>query len=201
MLRLLDTFCCAGGAGMGYHRAGFQVFGVDIQKRDEYPFHCHEGDAIGFIREHGHEFDAIHASPPCQRYTTITRDRDAHPDLVAETREALISTGKPWVIENVTAAPLRRDVVLCGEMFGLRVLRHRKFEFSNPEWFPQPKHLQHKGKVMRGRHYSSGTGASDFYYFGVYGRGGGKGSLADWQGATSWPKPSPPPTPNGSAAG
>jgi hypothetical protein len=183
MLRLLDTFCCAGGAGMGYHRAGFQVFGVDIQKRDEYPFHCHEGDAVEYIKAHGHEFDAIHASPPCQRYSTITTDNESHPDLVAETREALVASGKPWVMENVITAPLRRDVVLCGEMFGLRVIRHRKFESSHPEWFPQPEHVPHKGRAKASGRRSRGTYTTEGYYFSVYGTGTDKGSTEEWQQA------------------
>jgi len=129
-MRLLDLFCGAGGAGMGYHRAGFEVVGVDINPQPNYPFEFHQGDAIDFCKEHGHEFDAIHASPPCQRYSCMSKNNEAHTDLYAPTRELLIATGKPWVIENVIGAPYHGGVVLCGSMFGMVVRRHRNFETS-----------------------------------------------------------------------
>jgi DNA (cytosine-5)-methyltransferase 1 len=131
--RLLDAFCCQGGAGMGYSRAGFDVTGIDIELQQRYPFAFFQGDAVAYIREHGHEYDAIHASPPCQHYAPVTLwrgDQDDHPDLVGPTRQALIATGRPWIIENVPGAPLRPDYILCGSMFGLRVIRHRWFETS-----------------------------------------------------------------------
>nr|WP_156172681.1 DNA cytosine methyltransferase [Microbacterium sp. Ag1] len=139
MPKLLDLFSCAGGAGMGYHRAGFEVVGVDIRPQPNYPFEHHVGDAIEFVREHGHEFDAIHASPPCQAYS-ITRHMHTkdHPDLVEPTRAALIETGRPWIMENVPGAPMLDYVTLCGSMFGLTAVdtdgellalrRHRLFE-------------------------------------------------------------------------
>lgn len=120
---------------MGYARAGFDVTGVDINRQPRYPFEFHQGDALEFVRKHGHEFDAIHASPPCQHYSVASKSHngnaDAHPDLIAPTRNTLSATGKPWVIENVIGAPLHDPVVLCGTMFdGLRVIRHRQFESS-----------------------------------------------------------------------
>src|SRR5690606_19595353 len=136
---LLDLYCCAGGAGMGYHLAGFEVFGVDISDQPNYPFQMHTGDAIEYVKRHGHEFDAIHASPPCQGHSGPTKGTNAarnaaqgrsHPDLIDATRQALDATGKPYVIENVMGAPLRRDLVLCGEMFGLGVLQHRISELG-----------------------------------------------------------------------
>ena len=133
--RLLDTFCKAGGAGMGYHRAGFEVVGVDIEPQKNYPFEFYQADAIEFIREHGHEFDAIHASPPCQRYSSmanIHQNSDTHPDLIAPTRDALEKSGKLYVIENVEGAPLRIDLMLCGTMFGMSLAKHRIFESSAP---------------------------------------------------------------------
>lgn len=141
--RLLDTYCGQGGASEGYSRAGFTVVGVDLHPQPNYPFDFHQGDAIEFIRDHGHEFDAIVASPPCQAFTLAQRiQQRKHPDLIAETRHALMGTGLPWVIENVEGAPLRQDVLLCGAMFsGLRTYRHRVFESSVP--LAQPEHPAH----------------------------------------------------------
>jgi DNA (cytosine-5)-methyltransferase 1 len=128
--RLLDAFCGAGGAGMGYHRAGFDVTGVDIKPQPRYPFAFHQGDALDFIREHGHEFDCIHASPPCQKYSVANNihKRSDHPDLLGPTRDALNATGLPWVIENVPGAPMQNYVVVCGLSLGCNVKRHRWFE-------------------------------------------------------------------------
>ena len=130
--RLLDAFSGAGGAGMGYHQAGFDVVGIDNRPMPHYPFRHIVGDALEYIRKHGHEYDAIHASPPCQHYTKLRSLHPDHvyPDLVAPTRDALMSTGRPWVIENVPGAPLFSPVMLCGMSFGLRVYRHRLFESS-----------------------------------------------------------------------
>jgi DNA (cytosine-5)-methyltransferase 1 len=133
--RLLDLFCGAGGAAMGYHRAGFVVVGVDIKPQLHYPFEFHQGDALEFLALESLAgpagfFDAFHASPPCQRYSQSVKkvNRGNHPDLVAATRDALIATGKPYVIENVPRAPLLNPVQLCGSNFGLKVQRHRLFE-------------------------------------------------------------------------
>ncbi len=138
--RLLDLFCCEGGAGEGYRRAGFEVTGVDIVHRDYKPGNFVQADALAFVREHGHDFDAIHASPPCQRYINggnaarVSKQRE-RPDLVGPVREALDAIGRPYVIENVEGAPLRRDVVLCGSMFpALAVRRHRAFELGGWQW-------------------------------------------------------------------
>ena len=127
--RLLDLFCKAGGGAMGYVRAGFEVIGVDIKPQPHYPFEFHQGDAMTYPLE---GFDAYHASPPCQRYS---RTKSLHPgckypDLLAQTRNLLIATGKPWVIENVVGAPFQHWIMLCGMMFGLRTYRHRRFETS-----------------------------------------------------------------------
>lgn len=150
--RLLDLFCCEGGAAMGYHRAGFDVVGVDLDGKfaRRYPFEFHQADALMYLRAHGREFDAVHASPPCQRYShaTVAGHAHKHPDLVGATREALLEVGVPWVIENVPRAPLIDPVVLCGSMFGLgaidddgevlRLERHRLFESSVPLEAPGP---------------------------------------------------------------
>lgn len=129
--RLLDTFCGAGGCSMGYHRAGFYVVGVDIEPQPHYPFEFIQADALEFIAEHGHEYDVIHASPPCQAYSAmqhIHKNGEAHPDLIGPVRGLLRATGKPYVIENVAGAPLLARFMLCGTMFGLPVIRHRYFE-------------------------------------------------------------------------
>ncbi|GIW60772.1 MAG: hypothetical protein KatS3mg087_1838 [Patescibacteria group bacterium] len=145
--KLLDLFCGAGGAGMGYHLAGFDVTGVDIKPQPSYPFRFVQADAFEFLEEFGHEYDVIHASPPCQAHTPVRNinknlyNRDRYPDLIEQTRSALRETGKIYVIENVVGAPLVNPILLCGEMFGLRVFRHRLFEVNRfilaP---PHPKH-------------------------------------------------------------
>jgi DNA (cytosine-5)-methyltransferase 1 len=138
-MKLLDLFCCAGGAGMGYHRAGFEVVGVDINPQPRYPFEFHQADALEYLAAHGHEFDVIHASPPCQAYSTTRHTHSKkHPELVEATRAILEAIGKPYVIENVVGAPLREPLVLCGTEFDLRTTesdgrdtvlrRHRLFE-------------------------------------------------------------------------
>jgi DNA (cytosine-5)-methyltransferase 1 len=130
--RLLDLFCGAGGAAMGYHRAGFDVTGVDRAPQKRFPFRFIQGDALAYLREHGHEYDAIVASPPCQAYSQATplHHREVLPRLIAPTRDLLMELGKPYVIENVenARAELRDPVMLCGTMFGMPVWRHRYFE-------------------------------------------------------------------------
>ena len=141
--RLLDLFCGAGGAAVGYHRAGFEVVGVDIKPQPHYPFEFHQADALevldlgpalGLMPRLPSQFDAIHASPPCQRFSDLAkRNKNAAdwPDLIAPLRERLVATGLPYVIENVEGAPLINPIVLCGTMFpGLRVIRHRLFEVA-----------------------------------------------------------------------
>lgn len=133
--KLLDLFCGAGGAGMGYHQAGFEVVGVDWKPQPRYPFTFihHDVTKLGTIDLRG--FDAIHASPPCQAHTSMKSMPDARPhlDLVPETRALLMSSGLPYVIENVVGAPLINPVRFCGSMFGLgakgaQLRRHRDFE-------------------------------------------------------------------------
>jgi DNA (cytosine-5)-methyltransferase 1 len=148
--RLLDLFSGAGGSAVGYHRAGFEVVGVDLAPQPRYPFEFHQADALTFPLDgfdaihasppcHDHSslsslsgLDAIHASPPCHDHSSLSSlsGLDGTGDLLARTRVRLASTGLPWVIENVPGAPMRADVLLCGEMFGLRTYRHRRFELS-----------------------------------------------------------------------
>lgn len=158
--RLLDLFSCEGGAAVGYHRAGFDVVGVDLEGRfaKRYPFEFHQGDALEFVKEHAHEFDAIHASPPCQGYSRGNAGRVTKwPRLIPATRDALIATGKPFVIENVKdAGPHMVDPIgLCGCMFGLsttdtdgvtiHLQRLRLFESNAPIGAPRPcDHTAHE---------------------------------------------------------
>lgn len=158
-MRLLDLFCGEGGAAVGYASAGWDVFGVDTApaRLARYPFPRARGDAIAYLLAHGHEYDAIHASPTCTGYSRATAaipDRITRYDrLIAATREALEIVGKPYVIENVAdAAPeLRAPVLLCGRMFGLTATdddgtplvldRHRLFESTAP--LSAPRHDPH----------------------------------------------------------
>ncbi len=127
--RLLDLFCGAGGAAMGYHRAGFEVVGVDIKPQPHYPFEFVRGDALNWVLWGAFgPFDAIHASPPCQRWMGVPRARgDDYPDMISPTRKMLAWSGLPWVIENIPTAPLDGPI-LCGATFGLPIVRHRRFE-------------------------------------------------------------------------
>ena len=122
---------------MGYYRAGFtDITGVDIKPMPRYPFKFVQADALEYLAEHGQEYDVIHASPPCQAYTmmqNIRHNSDAHADLVSSTRELLEKIGKPYIIENVYKSPLRAHFMLCGTMFGLKIIRHRYFECG---WLP-----------------------------------------------------------------
>jgi DNA (cytosine-5)-methyltransferase 1 len=148
--RLLDLFCGAGGAAMGYHRAGFEVVGVDIEPQPNYPFEFIQGNALDWASWNieAAEFDAIHASPPCPRYSLVSGFQGVaadYPDLVGPVRDLLDQAPTPYVIENVPGAPLRRDLVLCGEMFGLRVHRHRWFE-TRGFFVMQSRHAPHRLK-------------------------------------------------------
>lgn len=129
--RLLDLYSGAGGAAKGYQMAGFHVTGVDIRPQPRYAGDAFVlGDALAYCREHGHEFDVIHASPPCQAYSAANNihGRTDHPDLIAVTREVLLTAGVPYIIENVPGAPLRNAITICGLALGLNVKRHRLFE-------------------------------------------------------------------------
>jgi hypothetical protein len=196
--RLLDLFSAGGGAAMGYHRAGFEVIGVDIAHQAHYPFTFHRGDALEVLRDlmlsdilgvpvrlSGadyvlSDFAAIHASPPCQGYTALAAVHgNEWPLLIEPVRELLDETGLPYVIENVQGSPLRRDLTLCGLMFDLKVFRHRYFELGN--WgATAPEHPSHRGHRVAGwRHGVKYDGD----LVAVYGDGGGKGSIAEWQEA------------------
>lgn len=172
--RLLDLFCGAGGAAMGYHRAGFEVVGVDIEPQPRYPFEFHQADAMtvldaledtpvsGFGFPWLNRFDAIHASPPCQGYSRLRhlpwlKDRE-YPLLIEPTRDRLEAIGLPWVIENVEDAPMPYYIVLCGIPLGLpNIERHRKFGSNLLLWtLPHEKHTRvlASGGASLGRRYT-----------------------------------------------
>lgn len=149
--KLLDLFCCQGGASRGYADAGFDVTGVDINPQPHYPFKFRKYDALDFLERHGRKFDAIHASPPCQAFTNAQKlQGNEHPDLITPVRELLSDLGKPFAIENVPGAPLINPVELCGAMFGLRTYRHRLFESNVVLWAPShPEHVAKTTKMGR----------------------------------------------------
>lgn len=161
--KLLDLFCGAGGCTKGYQRAGFWVRGVDHKRQPRY---CGEefiqADALEYLArliESGEieDFDAVHASPPCQAYsTTKSIWGNAYPDLLGSIREGLIFSRSAWVIENVNGAPLRHAIKLCGVQFGLKVYRHRFFESS--EMLLAPAHLPHPEPMPRAGHGISPSG-------------------------------------------
>lgn len=134
-MKLLDLYCGAGGAAMGYSRAGFtKIVGVDIEPQPRYPFEFVHNDAIEYLKAHGHEFDAIHASPPCQKFSLarLIHGVGDHKDWLTPTREAFQEMGfTNWVIENVPGSPMKPHYILCGSQFGTPQLRrHRLFEFG-----------------------------------------------------------------------
>lgn len=164
-MKLLDAFCGQGGASAGYTTAGFEVTGVDIVHQTHYYPGARfvQADALTYLAEHGHEYDAIHASPPCQAYSQCQRiRRNQHPDLVGPTRELLVRIGKPWVIENVLNAPLINPIELCGCMFeGIHTYRERLFETGGGFGLDQPAHRAHVGVTVKmGRPLKPG----DWYY-------------------------------------
>lgn len=174
--RMLDLFCGAGGAAMGYHRAGFEVVGVDISPQPNYPFEFHQDDALKYLEENFARFDALHASPPCQGYSTITPNRSRYPKLISATREALACSGLPFVIENVQGARRHmaaNSVRICGTGLGLPIWRHRIFESNENLEGVACQHARFTEKKYwtsfrpRGEHRLSTVVQ-------VYGNGGGK---------------------------
>jgi hypothetical protein len=203
-MNILDLFCGAGGAGKGYADAGFVIYGVDIEPQPDYPGAFHQGDAISALStliaggsvafthpcgriEHMSmaDFHAIHASPPCQASCTLTKGTNVgneYLNLIPATRALLALFKGVTVIENVQGSDLRRDFTLCGEMFGLGVIRHRYFEVSG--FTPLTlTHKKHRGRVAGWRHGEWFDGP----YFAVYGEGGGKGTVKQWQEAMGIP--------------
>lgn len=162
---------------MGLHNAGFDVAGIDWTGQPAYPFDMQVERVERLSPDYLQEFDLIWASPPCQKWSTANKawqNQDSKPDLIPMTRELLQAAGVPFIIENVPQAPLRRDVLLCGSMFGLRLVRHRVFECSG---FPvrQPEHRDHHWKYVT---VAGTTGGKSSRVEGI-----GYGVLSDWQEA------------------
>lgn len=181
--KLLDLCCKAGGMSMGYHQAGFDVTGVDIEPQPHYPFKFIQADALTLDAEFLREFDLISASPPCQKYTKLAewvrKNGKAYPNLINLIRDMLRESKKSYVIENVEEAPLIDPVILCGSMFNLRVRRHRKFESNFRITQPDCRHeWQDNDKIFdrydHGKWYKSGI-------VGVYGCGGKDKARSNWE--------------------
>lgn len=150
--RLLDLFCGAGGAAVGYHRAGFEVIGIDIRPQPHYPFEFHQGDALTWSLD---GFDAIHASPPCQGFARVTEwrgSRNHWPDLLTPTLDRLRAQSTPWVVENVPEAIRYPDWILCGSAFGLPVRRHRHFLMEPPSFALLPPCRHHELRPFMHKH-------------------------------------------------
>jgi DNA (cytosine-5)-methyltransferase 1 len=173
--RLLDLFCGAGGCSVGYHRAGFDVVGVDIAPQPRYPYEFVQADALEMLSEPailgnaGGNFAVIHASPPCQRWSvaTVMHDRSKYPDLIGPTRDRLATSGLPCIIENVPGAPLRPDYKLCGCMFDLPGLRRERWFETSWQGFQFRHPCHHVGTTItvsghgsQGREYAAGTAAT-----------------------------------------
>lgn len=177
--KLLDLACKAGGASEGYYRAGFDVTGVDIEPQPNYPAHMRfiQADMFEYLPAHAHEYDVIAASPMCEAHSLGTQrwlnsGHRNYTDQIEPLRPLLMATGKPYIIENVERAPLRKDVMLCGTMFGLKLIRHRIFESNLPLMGPGAP-CKHFGSVKHGKDYVT-----------VAGHGGeGSNRFSDWQEA------------------
>ena len=158
-MKILDLFCGAGGAGYGYHLAGFDVIGVDIKEQKRYPFEFCCDDVFHYLNSNDIDsFDAIHASPPCQNYSSSANQWRSsgkkYPDLIDRTRKELIKTGKPYIIENVPRSPLINPIILNGSVFGLLVHRKRLFECNF--YVEQPNIPKTKPPIEMGRTVAEG---------------------------------------------
>jgi hypothetical protein len=192
---VLDLYCGAGGFGKGLADAGFSVEGVDIEPRPNYPFMFYQADALQYLDEiirtgEIKRYALISAGPPCQANNPLTVGTNksrgwgrAHVDLLPATRALLDESGVPYVLEQPNGrAVIRKDLTLCGEMFGLGVIRHRNFELGG--WKTErPEHIKHRGRVRGHRHGEWHDGP----YVAAYGNGGGKATVPEMQDAMRIP--------------
>jgi len=187
--KVLDLFGGVGGTGFGLERGGLRVLrSVDIADQPDNPLPFVKADVFDYVGQNlefiRSAFHLINAAPPCQYGAAISKGtnkrlRHTYPNLYPRTREILEAIGLPYIIENPDARP---DVVLCGEMFGLKVIRHRNFELGG--WkAQQPPHIKHRGRVLGMRHGKLITPETGGYYYSVYGDGGYKGTVQEWQSA------------------
>lgn len=172
-MKILDLFCCCGGSSTGLSNNGKnKVVGVDINDDHVYPYEFIKSDIFDLDPGFFNEFDIIWASPPCQQFSIGSKrwlnvGYNMPPNLIPQTRLLLYQIGKPYIMENVPNAPLRKDLVLCGEMFGLRVIRHRIFELGNGIKVVQPPHIKHKPRIDPKHSYYSqiaGHGGDSYSY-------------------------------------
>lgn len=182
--KALDLFCGGGGASRGLADAGFTVEGIDQVFQPDYPFKFKKMDVFHLELDYFFHFDFIWASPPCQAYSKGGNEnsRKKYPRLIEPTRSLLKLSRLPYCIENVVGAPLENPIMLCGEMFGLKVLRHRLFEISFP--IEQPPHPKHKGTASNGDYYGVYNGGR----CGCFGNNEKRkslkvGTLKQWQAA------------------
>lgn len=204
-MNALDLYCGGGGAAMGLFNAGFKdITGIDINKQKDYPFRMIQGDVLKLPSWWIKQFDFVWASPPCQAYTLGTKwarmNGKSYPDLIEPTRELLLDSKIPYCIENVPYAPIRHDLMLCGEMFNLRTIRHRFFEIEGFHVMPliHRKHKLHRANGSAVAVYGRGISPNSWtfkgkrgkrwqqYYSRVYGNGGDRFSrskLSDWKEA------------------
>lgn len=158
-IKLLDLCCKAGGAARGYELAAIElgykieITGIDIEPQPNYPYKFIQADAVDYILKNSHKYTHFHASPPCQPYSVSTaRFRQAgkvYRDILEEITEQMYKTNKPGIIENVMPSPVRPDIILRGDSFGLKILKSRKFECVN--WFSMKPILKKKiGSVKAG---------------------------------------------------
>jgi DNA (cytosine-5)-methyltransferase 1 len=177
--KLLDLYCKAGGCSAGYAKAGFEVIGVDINPQPNYPFKFIQANALEILKDEEFisQFSAIAASPPCQAHSKARGLSEArnggkygnHLDLIPETRELLIKTGKPYIIENVAGAPLNNPLKLFGSQFkNLYTQRERWFESNIP--LVEPEEPRQKMKTL-----SAGNGIGEDGSISIVGNGGVRG--------------------------
>lgn len=178
--KLLDLFCGEGGCSAGYTAAGFDVFGVDLWPKPRYPYPFHQGDALEYLTAHGHEYDVIHASPPCKSENPLRHLHDVeHPDLLTPTLAALRAQSLPWVVENVSGTEkLPGALMLCGAAFGLGA------KCEDGVWRPLKRHRLFESSVFL---MGNGCACSGATPVGVYGHGGGMSNvgLGQWQASAA----------------